>query len=105
VLIAAIIWLFIFAFAQIARLPFSEEYKRFEAIKIGMTAEDVLATLGEPDYRYAAATAPDSYYVPGYSYRKREITSRVLIYVATEAIAYVYIDPDGRVEETFVGGS
>lgn len=89
-----------------SRTPFFEdEYRRFELVKVGMSEKDVIATLGKPLHVYTKADAPESYYVDGYSYKKREIANRVLIFRATEAIAYVYIDDKDKVEEVFVGGS
>ncbi|MEX2093773.1 MAG: outer membrane protein assembly factor BamE [Pirellulales bacterium] len=84
---------------------FEDEYQRFESVKVGMSEEEVTATLGKPLHVYSKADAPESYYVEGYSFRKREITNKVLIFRATEAIAYVYLDHKNEVEKVFVGGS
>jgi len=89
-----------------SRTPFFEdEYGRFESVKVGMSEEEVTASLGQPLHVYRKADAPQSYYVDGYSFKKREITNKVLIFVASEAIAYVYLDDKNEVEEVFVGGS
>jgi hypothetical protein len=43
--------------------------------------------------------------VKGYAFKERPITNKVLIYVRSEPIAYVYFDEHGKVAEVFVGGS
>jgi hypothetical protein len=82
-----------------------EDHKRFRAIKIGMSEAEVRSALGEPIFAYEGATAPADYYVKGYSFERRPITGRVLVYIGDEPIAYVYIDRAGKVEHVFVGGS
>lgn len=84
---------------------FQEQYGLFRSIKVGMTELEVVHTLGQPYKTYDAMSAPKDYYVQGYSYRRRQITNKVYIYIGTEPIAYIYIDKQGRVEEVFVGGS
>jgi hypothetical protein len=84
---------------------FEDEYRRLRSVDVGMSEEEVTAALGPPLHVYSKATAPNPYYLEGYSYKEREITNEVLIFVATEAIAYVYIDEKNEVEEVFVGGS
>lgn len=88
-----------------APLLFEEEYKRFHSVKVGMTEKEVIELLGEPYRAYDTRTAPADYYVPGYSHKRRAITNKVYIYVATEPIAYIYLDERNRVEDVFVGGS
>ncbi len=84
---------------------FKAEYERFQAIKAGMTEQEVREKLGTPAHVYDKASAPEDYYVKGYSRKERPITNKVLIYIASEPIAYVYLDDQGKVEEVFVGGS
>lgn len=84
---------------------FHEEYERFEQVEIGMTEGQVRDLLGEPYREYTRSNAPTDYYVEGYSFNRRPITSKVLIYIGSEPIAYVYLDDEARVEEVFVGGS
>jgi hypothetical protein len=84
---------------------FRAEHERFRSIRVGMTEREVRDKLGQPVYEYDQASAPSDYYVKGYSFRARPITNKVLIYVASEPIAYIYIDHQNRVEEVFVGGS
>lgn len=84
---------------------FKQDYDRFHAITVGMTEQEVRQKLGEPNHIHEKATAPSDYYVKGYSFKERPITNKVLIYIALEPIAYVYLDNQGRVEEVFVGGS
>src|SRR5687768_6199998 len=83
--------------------PFEKEYAAYRSIKPGMTEADVLAVLGHPDHQYTKATAPDDYYVKGYSHKRREITGKVFIYIGPEPIAYVYLDDNNIVEHVFVG--
>jgi outer membrane protein assembly factor BamE (lipoprotein component of BamABCDE complex) len=104
--------LFVLAFgiglglAGCSRSPlFEDEYKRFESVKVGMSEDEVRAKLGKPVHSYSKADAPESYYVEGYSFKEREISNKALIFVASEAIAYVYLDNNNKVEEVFVGGS
>jgi hypothetical protein len=76
------------------------------AISPGTTEASVLSQLGEPSYTYEAGSAPDHYYVKGYSYQKRPISNRVLIYFGgSDLIAYVYIDEGDKVEHVYIGGS
>jgi outer membrane protein assembly factor BamE (lipoprotein component of BamABCDE complex) len=82
-----------------------EEAASFRQIKVGMTEAYVRETLGDPLFTYEKETAPEDYYVKGYSFKKRDITHRVLIYKKAEPICYVYIDTTGVVEDVFVGGS
>lgn len=84
---------------------FKEDHDRFHAITVGMTEQEVREKLGEPAHTHERGTAPEDYYVKGYSFKERPITNKVLIYIASEPIAYVYLDNQGRVEEVFVGGS
>jgi outer membrane protein assembly factor BamE (lipoprotein component of BamABCDE complex) len=84
---------------------FEDEYRRLRSVEVGMSEEEVTAALGEPLHAYSSSTAPNPYYVDGYTFKEREITNKVLIFVESEAIAYVYIDPKNEVEEIFVGGS
>ena len=60
--------------------PFQEEYTLFHSVKVGMTEKEVLDLLGEPYKVYEVRTAPVDYYIPGYSHKKRAITSKVYIY-------------------------
>ena len=84
---------------------FGDEYERFEAVEVGMTEGQVRELLGEPARVYEAETAPEEYYVDGWSYERRPITNKVFIYFSAEPIAYVWFDEENRVEEVFVGGS
>jgi hypothetical protein len=85
--------------------PFQDEYERFRAIKPGMKEAEVLERLGAPTKAFTKADVPPDYYVEGYAYEEREVTGKVLIYVSTEPIAYVYLDDTGVVEHVFVGES
>ena len=87
------------------RKAFEEEYERFRQVQIGMTETEVVALLGDPQRVFIKDTAPENYYVDGYSFKKRLITGKVLIYVGAEPIAYVYLDNKSVVEYVFIGGS
>ena len=82
-----------------------DEYAAFRSMRVGMTEAQVRAVLGEPTHTYTKTNAPPRYYVEGYSFEERAITTKVLIYVGSEPIAYVYVDAKGLVEHVFVGGS
>lgn len=84
---------------------FGDEIAKFKQIHVGMPEGDVRALLGPPSREYNRETAPDNYYVEGYSFKRRAISGKVLIYVGSEPIAYVYVDPAGLVEYVYVGGS
>lgn len=75
------------------------------AAPVGTPEAQVRARLGPPAREYAAASAPTHYYEPGWTYRERPITDKVLIYRSGDAICYVWTDTGGLVEEVFVGGS
>jgi hypothetical protein len=84
---------------------FGDEYRRFESIQVGMAESEVVKALGPPLRAYLRDTAPANYYEPGYSYKRRDISNKVFIYIGTEPIAYVYFDHSDRVDYVFVGGS
>lgn len=84
---------------------FEAEYERFRAVQLGMTENQIRALMGEPYKLYGADRGQTDYYIPGYSYEQRRITNKVLIYIGTEAIAYIYLNDADRVEHLFVGGS
>ena len=70
-----------------------------------MTEDEVVSRLGKPFRVYERATAPENYYVEGYSFEKRAIKNKLLIYVEAEPILYVYLDEGRRVEHVYIGGS
>jgi hypothetical protein len=84
---------------------FGDQYRLFQSEQRGMSEQEVVQLLGKPYKVYEASTAPSDYYIEGYSYKRREITNKVYIYIATEPIAYIYLDKENRVEAVFVGGS
>ena len=85
----------------------------FEALHVGMTEAEVLARVGDPDVALTADQAAQHYYISGYTYHRRPIRGKVLIYEPVPGqrgqflvlchIVYVYLDRDGRVEEVFIG--
>lgn len=85
--------------------PFAADYEELRKVKIGMSEQEVRSILGAPQHEYTRANAPTPYYVKGWAYKERPITNRVLIYIRSEPIAYVWIDHNGRVEDVFIGGS
>jgi hypothetical protein len=85
--------------------PFKDEYAKFRSIQKGMTEAEVIQRLGTPDRVYTKDNAPKNYYVEGWTHEEREIRGKVLIYIGSEPIAYIYLDPQGVVEHVFVGGS
>lgn len=85
--------------------PFAADYEQLRKVKTGMSEEEVRSILGVPQHEYNRATAPTPYYVKGWAYKERPITNKVLIYIRSEPIAYVWIDQNGRVEDVFIGGS
>jgi outer membrane protein assembly factor BamE (lipoprotein component of BamABCDE complex) len=81
------------------------DYKRLEVIQVGMTEAEVIQILGPPHKIFRKETAPKDYYVSGWSYKKRDITNKVLIYSFGEPIAYYYLDENNKVEDIYIGGS
>jgi len=81
-------------------------YGKVTAITVGMTKAEVLQQLGAPTSLYRAGSAPENYYVDGYTFRRRPISGEVMIYLGgADMVAYVYIDKKGNVEDKFIGGS
>jgi outer membrane protein assembly factor BamE (lipoprotein component of BamABCDE complex) len=105
VLVAGWIGLRALAYRQFASMnqPF---FGKVEAIQVGMTKAEVLQRLGPPNHLYRAGSAPEHYYVSGYTHRRRPIEGEVMIYLGGfDMIAYLYLDRNGRTEDKFVGGS
>ena len=72
-------------------------------VEPGMSEQEVRDTLGEPFKLYAKDSAPESYYLPSYPRKVRDITGRVLVYLQGASICYVWTDPNERVEDVFIG--
>jgi len=83
---------------------FDGEFRHIWTIRVGMSEDEILNKLGTPDRVYYKATAPVNYYVDGYIYKIREIDNKVLIWIDTKAVTYVYLDTENRVEDLFIGG-
>ena len=86
-------------------LPFKEDYERFRRVNKGMTEKAVREQLGTPQFEYKAGTPPAEFCVKGRACERRAVTGKLLIYIATEPVAYVFIDANGFVEHVYVGGS
>lgn len=84
---------------------FADEYERFRSVQVGMSEGDVRQILGKPYKVHFRRTAGTDYYEEGYRFKRRPITNKVFVYIATEPIAYIYFDDANRVEDVFVGGS
>ena len=87
--------------------PFAEERNALSSnLRPGMTEQDVIRDFGKPFEVQSPRTGQQGCRVEGYSHAQRPISNRCLVYFGSrEAIAYVYIDGNGRVEDIFVGGS
>lgn len=83
----------------------TEGYASYRSVSAGVTEARVRGMLGAPFREHGARTAPDVYCVSGYSCERRDVRGKLLIYKRAEPILYVFIDVDGVVEHTFVGGS
>ncbi len=77
----------------------------WSCVEVGLLEEEVYACLGEPRYLHDVLSAPSDYYVKGYGRKVRPISNRVLIYMGADMVFYVWIDLQGRVEETVIGVS
>lgn len=100
----------LFALAVLATGLFIEDWRRptrerWAQVVTGKSEHDVRLRLGKPYKVYDKATAPASYYEPGYRHKEREISHRVLIYMGNDLILYVWIDEQGNVEDSFIGPS
>lgn len=82
-----------------------EAYARFEGIEPGMSEHQVREELGEPYREYSSEDGLESYWQPGHAHPEPKDFHRVLVYRSIEPVLYVFLDRDGRVERTFVGGS
>lgn len=81
-------------------------YRRAESkLALGLSEAQVRERFGEPYRIYDAASAPEDYYVKGWTRRERPITSKVWIFFVGEPICYVWFDEEGGVEDWFLGGS
>ena len=75
-------------------------------IKVGVTEAEVIRSLGDPHQVQSPGTGQQTCQLSGFSHSQKLISTRCLIYLGNhDAIAYVYIDNRGRVEDVYVGGS
>jgi len=85
--------------------PWKEEEAQLKRIKIGMSEKQVLIILGEqPSWTFTAKDNKD-YYIPGHSFKKRNITNKVFLFAKGDMILYVWIGQNGLVEDTFLARS
>ena len=70
-----------------------------------MTEKEVHSLLGKPLEIHQKGTPPERFCVPGRWCDKTPISNRLLIYILSEPIAYIYIGSGDRVEHVSVGGS
>jgi hypothetical protein len=88
-----------------------EPYETIEnVIRTAKTEQDVIEAFGEPYKIFYKGE--EGYYIKGYSFKKRQINNKVMIYfpdnrtdMVADIILYVYIGNNGEVEAYFVGGS
>jgi outer membrane protein assembly factor BamE (lipoprotein component of BamABCDE complex) len=85
--------------------PWKEEEAQLKRIKIGMSEKQVLIILGEPPTWTFTAKDNKDYYIPGHSFKKRNITNKVLLFVEGDMILYVWFNKEGFVEDTFLARS
>lgn len=78
---------------------------RAHKLKPGMSRTEVNMILRAPDRMYDAKTAPEYYYIEGYTFTPRKINNLVYIYIDKDMIAYVYFDEYNNVEYVHIGGS
>ena len=103
--IASFRWAIVGPFRWSVERVLSADYARYRSVRLGWTETQVRDRLGPPYGAYDRDTAPADWRVKGWGQPRRAITHRVLVYIGSEPIAYVFLDKDGRVEEVFVTGS
>lgn len=75
-------------------------------IRLGMSEEQLIRSLGPPDQVQSTRTGQQTCQFPGFSHAQKLISNRCLIYLGNQdAIAYVYVDKRGSVEDVYIGGS
>lgn len=84
------------------RRPTVELWQR---VTIGLSEAEVRSVLGAPWREFHRETAPQDYYVPGYSRKKRPISAKVMIYLDRSMICYVWFNSSNRVEDIYYGPS
>lgn len=79
--------------------------RRFTGLR-GQTEAEVRSLLGSPHRVVEKTEAQTDYYEKGYTFERRRVSNRVLIYLEQpDLVVYVYIDEDQQVEHVFVGVS
>jgi len=73
----------------------------------GMEEEDMLKRMEKirikPTAVYTKADAPRHYYLKNYMYKERPISNKVYIYEYDGAVAYYWVNPQGKIEEVYIG--
>ncbi|HWL93211.1 MAG TPA: hypothetical protein VNT79_06725 [Phycisphaerae bacterium] len=75
--------------------------EKWSKVRVGDAESHVRSVLGAPVFGYTRENCPENFYVEGYGKPDRPVRGKVLIYLATDLVLYVWIDPQGRVEELF----
>jgi len=83
----------------------SSNYADFNAIAPGWSENQTKAFLGLPDREHTAEAAPSNWKEFGYLEPERGITGKVLVYLSGDIVCSCFLDKNGVVEETFIGGS
>ena len=101
-LLALIVWPFVCVVATVewVRLPFRRSIAKVE---IGDERADVERKLGPP--MRACSCAEGGCFESGYERPERCDATEMLVYLRADLVFYVFLDQDGKVVATFLGGS
>jgi hypothetical protein len=107
--IPVVLILFIIGLVDIAGVEYLvNEMPKYNQVKAGMSREQTIKLLGTPIESYTAAQSPKDFAKTdwgGYQAPEREISGEVLIYSSGDIVVYVFLDPQGKVEEFRTGSS
>ena len=101
VTVVGLLWFF--GLAWLSGYDESEPVRAFEAIRPGMTEGEVRELVWDPRREYEAQSAPADHYEHGYTFERRPISGKVLLYCPGFNIVYVYLDKASRVEHVYIG--
>ena len=90
---------------DVYEFPHREEYAHLRSVQRGWTEAEVRTKLGVPVAGHPAGTPPSVYCIEGRFCHERPVTGKLLIYTYGKPTAFYFLDPAGRVEHVFVGGS